>query len=291
MANIEETLRHNSMDLNRQQIEKVINSLTLEEQSYVLDCADKIREAYPRHFIKAFSTLRRHLSFASAERLVSVPAGESTPLLIADWDTVRFLRVWFLSLITDEEEAYVKFVDDLFAYADMQELIALYSALPVLAYPERWVGRCQEGIRSNIGGVQEAVIEQTKYPFNHLDDEAWNQLVLKAFFTGKNILKIYGLFERNNASLASSVVDYIYERDSAKRDIHPILWHLAADQLPDRAVAILTERYAAAPDRVEAALLRYVLRKYVGELPVGMLDEGSQSDISLADALEAYKNR
>ncbi|VTP90775.1 EboA domain-containing protein [Sphingobacterium daejeonense] len=53
--------------------------------------------------------------------------------------------------------------------------------------------------------------------------EAWNQLVLKSFFTGKEIKEIYGLYDRNNENLSNSIVDYIYERDSAKREINPML--------------------------------------------------------------------
>ena len=63
----------------------------------------------------------------------------------------------------------------------MNELVALYSALPLLAYPEAWVHRCTEGIRSNIGPVLEAIMIANPYPSENLSEAAWNQVVLKAF--------------------------------------------------------------------------------------------------------------
>ncbi len=85
-------------------------------------------------------------------------------------------------------------------------------------------------------------MEQNKFPATYLNEEAWNQMILKSFFTGKDIKKIYGLYDRNNIHLANSIVDYIYERDSANREIHPMLWVLAKDHLPPRAKEILKQQ-------------------------------------------------
>ncbi|MGN8055880.1 EboA domain-containing protein [Pedobacter sp. 22163] len=146
---------------------------------------------------------------------------------ISNWTVDRLCRVWLLSTLNsiDQEKLYTT-VDRLFLSAEMNEAVALYSALPFLAHPEIWVKRCAEGIRSNIGSVLEAIMENNPYPSENLDEAAWNQLVLKAFFTEKNIKLIIGLDKRANLELALTLIDYAKERWAAKRAVNPQLWRL-----------------------------------------------------------------
>ena len=108
----------------------------------------------------------------------------------------------------------------------MNEQVALYSALPVLAYPEEWISRCEEGIRSNIGLILEAIMYHNPYPAHYLSEAAWNQMILKAFFTEKNVQQIVGLKQRNNARLAATLQDYIEERLAAHRTVNEEIYKL-----------------------------------------------------------------
>ena len=224
--------------------------LTAEEKSYLVECEQSIAENYSSSFVKIFSSLSRKLN-TSKDKLVSMVQEDNNPLIVENWTVLRLARVYLLSLIQDQQEPYFAFLEKLFNYSDMQEQVALYSALNIYQFPRIWIDRCQEGIRNNIGPVQEAIMEQNKFPAHYLSEEAWNQLVLKSFFTGKDIKKIYGLYERNNVNLANSIVDYIYERDSAKRELHPMLWELAKDHLPPRAVEILKQQQNLSPELLE----------------------------------------
>lgn len=224
--------------------------LTAEEKSYLEECEQNIADNYSTSFVRIFSSLSRKLN-TSKDKLVSMVQEESNPLIVDNWTVLRLARVYLLGLIEDQQEPYFTFIDKLFNYADMQELEALYSALNIYQFPRIWIERCQEGIRNNIGPVQGAIMEQNKFPATYLSEEAWNQLVLKSFFTGKEIKKIYGLYERNNVNLANSIVDYIYERDSAKREIHPMLWELAKDHLPPRAEEIFKQQSTIRPELLE----------------------------------------
>src|SRR5688500_12760233 len=68
-----------------------------------------------------------------------------TGFTIDNWTIDRLCRVWLLMHVpTNVEEDYVKIIDTLFLSAEMNELVALYSALPVLAYPAAWRKRCAE---------------------------------------------------------------------------------------------------------------------------------------------------
>lgn len=144
-----------------------------------------------------------------------------------NWGIDRLCRVYLLACYTNrDEEQYCKVIEGLFTAADMNELVALYSALPVLAYPERWKKRCAEGIRSNIGNVLEAIMYHNPYPSGYLEQPAWNQMVLKAFFADKQPAFIHGLRERNNRELALILLDYVHERRAAGRTVNPMIWLL-----------------------------------------------------------------
>ncbi len=176
---------------------------------------------------------------------------------IGNWTIDRLSRVWLLSTLNSEDKDILySTVDPLFQAAEINEAVALYSALPFLAHPEIWVKRCAEGIRSNIGSVLEAIMENNPYPSGNLDEAAWNQLVLKAFFTEKNINLIIGLDQRANLDLALTLIDYAKERWAAGRKVNPQLWRLAGkfinaeifeilkvglqhyDQIEQRAIAL-----------------------------------------------------
>jgi len=143
------------------------------------------------------------------------------------WTIDRLCRVWLLaSLDSANRKEYINRIENLFPQAEMNELVTLYSALPFLDYPNAWKLRCAEGIRSNIGGVLEAIMYHNPYPANHLDEAAWNQMVLKAFFTEKDVNKIVGLDERANKNLANTLFDYAEERIAAVRSVNPQIWRL-----------------------------------------------------------------
>ena len=136
-------------------------------------------------------------------------------LSIKGWTIDRLSRVWLLLHINcSDRENYFKTIETLFLAAEVNELVALYSALPVLSYPEMWKARCAEGIRNNIGDVLMAIMCKNPYPSENLDEAAWNQMVLKAFFTEKPIDEIIGLDERANEKLAKTLSDYRHPKSS-----------------------------------------------------------------------------
>ena len=147
---------------------------------------------------------------------------------VQDWTIDRVARVWLImQLNANNANDYIEKVEALFANADMNELIALYSSLPILAFPEKWTARCAEGIRSNIGTVLEAIFYHNPYPSTWLNEAAWNQLVMKAFFTEKDLKKITGLHTRNNKNLANILRDFAQERKAAGRMVPEHLTELA----------------------------------------------------------------
>ena len=154
---------------------------------------------------------------------------------ISGYTADRLSRVWLLlHWDSKNKETYIKAISQLFKAAEMNELVALYGSLPVLAYPEEWVVQCSEGIRSNIGTVLEAIMCDNPYPAEYLNEPAWNQLVLKAFFTEKPIEKIIGLEDRANKALAYTLSDYAHERWSANRTFDLQLWRVVSKFIDKR---------------------------------------------------------
>lgn len=172
-------------------------------------------------------------------------------LTFEGWTVDRLSRVWLLmSGDSKEEDQYVTTIENLFLAADMNELVALYSALPLLDYPSRWKARCAEGIRSNIGDVLTAIMCDNPYPAAQLDEPAWNQLVMKAFFTDKPIDRIYRLDQRANEELAKILSDYAHERWAAGRRINPQLWRCVAPFINEKNFADI-ERAGNSDDLLE----------------------------------------
>jgi hypothetical protein len=173
----------------------------------------------PRKTGKAIITVTQR----QQELLASIRPG----FAIDYWTADRFSRVWLLIKYDGaDKDRYFRVIENLFSTAEMNEQVALYSALPVLPYPQLWAKRCMEGIRSNIGTVLEAIMYNNPYPAENLEEPAWNQMVLKAFFTEKQVDKLYGLDNRANKELARILIDYAKERYAAGREVNSMLWYL-----------------------------------------------------------------
>lgn len=171
------------------------------------------------------------LSIEQVEEIERIKPG----FRLIGWTADRLSRLCLLLHVDpSDKEKYLKTIDNLFLAAEIQELVALYSSISLFAWPQDWKMRCAEGIRSNIGLVLESIMYHNSYPSKYLDQNAWNQLVLKAFFTDKDLNKIVGLDERANAELATTLRDYAHERWAAHRSINPHLWRLTTKFIDEK---------------------------------------------------------
>jgi hypothetical protein len=176
---------------------------------------------------------------------------------LAGWTVDRLSRVYLLmNLYNSNKEHYIRIIEELFKAAEMNELVALYSSLPFLAYPDVWKFRCTEGIRSNIATVLEAIMYENPYAAKYLDEPAWNQMILKAFFTEKNVDRITGLDERANKNLANILIDYAHERWAAHRSVDPQLWRLVGKFMDEKNFSDIQKLFdeGALPEKKAAAL-------------------------------------
>ncbi|NMG10075.1 EboA family metabolite traffic protein [Brasilonema sp. UFV-L1] len=157
-----------------------------------------------------------------------------------------------LALPQNNQEKYLQTLERVFTAADVGELIALYQALPLLPYPEKFRTRAAEGVRSNMTAVFNAVALRNPYPAEYLSDLAWNQIILKALFVSSPLHLIQGLEERANPELAKMLVDYAHERWAAKRTVSPELWRVVG-RFADNAILRDLERAIQDPDPIQQA--------------------------------------
>jgi hypothetical protein len=212
-----------------------------------------------QNFYLAFAAVPRivgkdKLVVSPAERKQAIQLRKGfTPL---HWTTDQAARTLLLLAIPQTDAAsYTNVLSRLFETGDVAELTALYKALPLLPFPEAHVHRATEGIRSNMAPVFEAIAMENPYAADYLDENAWNQMVLKVIFTGKPIQRIIGLRARANANLARMLSDFAHERWAAGRPVVPDLWLPVAGFINDAIFADLqklidseepTQRLAAA---------------------------------------------
>ena len=233
--------------------------------------------AAPLELMTAFVSTPRFL----AKKIIEITAEEQWGLnaeipgfSVHGWSLVRLSRVWLLTQLDPSDKAdYVRHIETLFDTAEMNELVALYSALPLLSYPEQWLFRATDAVRSNMGFVFDAIALRNPYPDKYFSELAWNQLVLKTIFNDKPIHLIEGLENRANEKLAYTLSDFAHERWAAGRSVPPQVWRLAGKFLNQNLLPDMQHLFYSPDedDRKAAALAcadsdfnhaHYLLAKY-----------------------------
>lgn len=160
------------------------------------------------------------LSDAEIERLsaaaVALPAG---------WTLAELGRAALLVRICQllAPEAQPAFIAQQLKTGDNEERAALLKTLPLLPGPERHVEVAIDACRSHVQSVFEAIACENAYPALHFPEHNFNQLVLKAFFTGVAVRRIHGLALRRSAELVRMAEAYASERLAAGRTVPPDL--------------------------------------------------------------------
>jgi hypothetical protein len=110
-------------------------------------------------------------------------------------------------------------VDDLYQHGDNRERQAILRALEWLPDPDRFEALAVEACRTSIQPVFEAIACENGYPAAHFPDLNFNQMVLKALFTGVELRRIVGLQGRITAELRRMAAGYASERRAAGRSV------------------------------------------------------------------------
>lgn len=156
------------------------------------------------------------------------------------WSIDQLVRTLFvLTYPATDSAGYRKTLDLMFATGEVGELVALYQALPLLPDQPAHALRAAEGIRNNIKAVFCAVAHHNPFPSEQLNEDQWNQLILKCLFIGVSLRNVIGVDERANSKLTAMLIDFAHERRAAHRSIPAELWRCVGPYADDRAMADL----------------------------------------------------
>lgn len=219
-----------------------------------------------------------YLAFGAAPRMVGkekLPLTEPdfrranelrNGLLPTDWTTDQAARmVLILALPHQDSGQFISILNQAFSTAEVNEQLALYRSLPLLPHPEAHRARASEGIRTNISDVFNAVALDNPYPAEYLEENAWNQLVLKAVFVGSPLHRIQGLDQRANPMLARMLSDFAHERWAAKRPVTPELWRPVGPFIDEQMLPDIEKLFATGTEsEQQAAALACAASNFTG---------------------------
>ncbi len=168
------------------------------------------------------------------------------------WTLQEISRAYLLLNLPHENEVhYAKTLDELFQTADLGESVAISKAVVLLPYPKKHLYRSTLALRSNTKMLFEAIAHHNPYPALHLDENAWNHLILKAIFIGSTLDPIQGIDLRANVALKNMLIDFAKECQSAGRKVSPELWHCVSSQIEKQDIDFLQAIYQD-PQRQDA---------------------------------------
>ena len=174
---------------------------------------------------------------------------------LSDWSIDQLARVGLMAAShAGDDAAFASRFDGFCATAEINELIALCRGLPIYPNAALLEPRAREAIRSGMKPVFEAVAHRNPYPRETFSEDAWNQMVVKAFFIGSALWPIQGLDQRANPRLARMLVGLAQERWAAQRPVSAEVWRCVAPHADDEGVAALVRGWNAGTDREKLAI-------------------------------------
>lgn len=117
-------------------------------------------------------------------------------------------------------------ISTLIGSSDRKEQITIFKSLQYLENAGDFTMEMIDGLRTNMVDVFDAISQYNSFPVRFFHSGAWNQMVLKSIFMERPIYKIQGVDAKRNQKLADTLHDFVHERWSAGRNVHPELWRL-----------------------------------------------------------------
>lgn len=156
------------------------------------------------------------------------------------WSKQDLARI--LLMIALDKSINESILRSFFEVAEMKEQVALYKGLFFLENAKVFSTQVAEGIRTNMANVFDAIASGNPFAYTYLNEDAWNQLILKSFFMDRTLYTVQYIDEGKNEKLAHMLQDYVLERWAANRQISPEIWRMINGYLREDIKAILLKR-------------------------------------------------
>lgn len=174
---------------------------------------------------------------------------------LTEWSVDQLARVAFMAAsFTGDESAFASRFDSFCATAEINELIALCRGLPLYPGAVLLESRAREAVRSGMKPVFEAIAHRNPYPAEVFSEDAWNQMVVKAFFIGSSLWPIQGLDRRANPHLARMLVGLAQERWAAGRPVSGEVWRCVAPHADSEGQAALVHAFTTGSEKERLAI-------------------------------------
>ena len=210
-------------------LEKLLkHHLTDKEFEWLASNFNKIDEdATGKKFLLAYSLVYRFISrndISYSENELAVLEDIYPSFHAKGWNTHSLTRaLLMLHLDPKTNKKTLQFLENTASDKEQEDL---YKSLYFLENSEDFISFIEEGIRSNVITIYDAIAHYNPFPATYLSENSWNQLVLKGIFNYRPLYPIYKLQKRNNEKLALVANDYVRERWAAGRNFTPELWQL-----------------------------------------------------------------
>jgi len=229
------------MTLTSSQVEGVLRELvehrteTASREWLARACAAMGREADRGALLEGFTAATRRLGrarLAPTEEEIARLAAAGVTWSIGTWGADELGRIALLVTAAAHwpEADLPALVEECYRQGDGAERQAVLRALPFLPGPERFLEIAVDACRSHIQPLFEAIACENPYPARHFPELNFNQMVLKALFTGVELARILAFEGRVTPELSRMAGDYASERRAAGRSVPPDLGKLTGDQ-------------------------------------------------------------
>lgn len=151
---------------------------------------------------------------------------------IDGWGLDELGRVALLLLAAERssQAGFRELVDDCYRHGDTRERQAVLRALPLLPQAEGFLSVGVDACRTSIQPLFEAIACENPYPAAYFPELNFNQMVLKALFTGVALTRVVGLDRRVTPDLVRMANDYASERRAAGRSVPSDIWMVTGEQ-------------------------------------------------------------
>ncbi|AUM70372.1 EboA domain-containing protein [Pseudomonas fluorescens] len=196
------------------------------------DCLNEQR----RNFVQSLDETERQWWHQAQAQLAQRPDASTAALLSSQckrhlkeraqpdtdgWSNVQLARALLLAQALELQPlaGQVPLLHQLFRWGDDQEKIAILKALDWLDSRGQCVELARQAGRTSNSQVFAALALDTAYPSRHYNEQAFNQLVLKALGMGLDVRRLIGLTQRQSVTLNQLALDLLDEQLAAERTV------------------------------------------------------------------------
>ncbi len=147
-----------------------------------------------------------------------------------------------LLMISIKASVNKEILQPFFQTSEMKEQVTLYKSLYFLENAAAYKNQVVDGIRTNMSNVFKAIAYGNPYPEAYLDEEQWNQMILKTFFMDLNIYPIQNIDQGKNEHLANMLQDYVKERWAAGRKASLEIWRMVDGYLREDLKELINQK-------------------------------------------------